>query len=177
MERRQQTFDDLIEQYHNYLLSINRCADNIRHYRYEWERIKRFMSLHQIEFVDGIQLLLQQPDQSTQKGRRDLAMLSLMYDCAARVQEIIDLTPAMIRLTKPYTVKIIGKGNKPRIVPLMEQQVFHLKRYLAENRLLENRNNFHPLFFNSRNEKLTRQGVANILQTYASIARGIRIQH
>lgn len=93
-----------------------------------------------------------------------------MY-CAARVQEIIDLTPAMIRLTKPYTVKIIGKGNKPRIVPLMEQQVFHLKHYLAENRLLENRNNFHPLFFNSRNEKLTRQGVANILQTYASIAR------
>ena len=41
MERRQQTFDDLIEQYHNYLLSINRCADNIRHYRYEWERIKK----------------------------------------------------------------------------------------------------------------------------------------
>ena len=38
-----------------------------------------------------------------------------MYDCAARVQEIIDLTPAMIRLTKPYTIKVIGKGNKPRI--------------------------------------------------------------
>jgi integrase/recombinase XerD len=121
--------------------------------------------------ADGIQLLLQQPDQLTKKGRRDLAMLSLMYDCAARVQEIIDLTPAMIRLTKPYTVKIIGKGNKLRIVPLMEQQVVHLKRYLAENKLLENCNNFHPLFFNSRNEKLTRQGVANILQTYASIAR------
>lgn len=65
--------------------------------------------------VDGIQLLWQQPDQSTKKGRRDLAMLSLMYDCAARVQEIIDLTPAMIRLTKPYTIKVIGKGNKPRI--------------------------------------------------------------
>ena len=144
---------------------------------YEWQQIlsvkAKKTSKRSVNYltVDGIQLLLQQPDQSTQKGRRDLAMLSLMYDCAARVQEIIDLTPAMIRLTKPYTVKIIGKGNKPRIVPLMEQQVFHLKRYLAENRLLENRNNFHPLFFNSRNEKLTRQGVANILQTYASIAR------
>jgi site-specific recombinase XerD len=55
-----------------------------------------------------------------------------MYDCAARLQEFTDLTPAMIRLTKPYTVKIIGKGNKPRIVSLMEQQVFHLKRYLAK---------------------------------------------
>ena len=144
---------------------------------YEWQQIlsvkAKKTSKKSVNYltIDGIKLLLQQPDQSTPKGRRDLAMLSLMYDCAARVQEIIDLTPAMIRLTKPYTVKIIGKGNKPRIVPLMEQQVFHLKRYLAENRLLENRNNFHPLFFNSRNEKLTRQGVANILQTYASIAR------
>jgi site-specific recombinase XerD len=98
-------------------------------------------------------------------------MLSLMYDCAARVQEIIDLTPSMIRLTRPYTIKIVGKGNKPRIVPLMEQQVIHLKRYLTENRLLENQANFCPVFFNSRNEKLTRQGVANILQTYADMAR------
>lgn len=46
-----------------------------------------------------------------------------------------------------------------------------MKRYLAKNKLLENYNNFHPLFFNSRNEKLTRQGVANILQTYAGKAR------
>lgn len=52
METRQQTFDDLIEQYHNYLLSINRCTDNIRHYRYEWLKIKKFMSSHQIEFYD-----------------------------------------------------------------------------------------------------------------------------
>lgn len=52
MEIKQQTFDDLVEQYHNYLLSINRCADNIRHYRYEWQRIKKFMSLHRIEFYD-----------------------------------------------------------------------------------------------------------------------------
>jgi site-specific recombinase XerD len=99
-------------------------------------------------------------------------MLSLMYDCAAIVQEIIDLTPSMIRLTKPYTIKIIGKGNKARIVPLMEQQVVHLKRYLTENKLHENHANLCPLFFNSRNEKLTRQGIANILQTYASMARG-----
>lgn len=143
---------------------------------YEWQQIlsikAKKTTKKSINYltVDGIQLLLQQPDQSTKKGRRDLAMLSLMYDCAARVQEIIDLTPTMIRLTKPYTVKIVGKGNKPRIVPLMEQQVVHLKRYLMENKLLENHNDFHPLFFNSRKEKLTRQGVANILQTYANTA-------
>jgi site-specific recombinase XerD len=138
----------------------------------EWQQILSIKAKKTIKksinylSVDGIQLLLQQPDQATKKGRRDLAMLSLMYDCASKVQEIIDLTPAMIRLTKPYTIKIVGKGNKPRIVPLTERQVVHLKQYLAENKLLENHANFCPLFFNSRNEKFTRQGIANILQTY-----------
>jgi len=52
------------------------------------------------------------PDQRTKSGRRDLALLSLMYDTGARIQEIADLTPAMVRITKPSTIKLIGKGNK-----------------------------------------------------------------
>jgi len=87
--------------------------------------------------IDGIKLLLEQPDTSTHKGRRDLAMLALMYDCAARVQEISDLKPSSIRLNKPYTIKIIGKGNKARIVPLMEEEIAHIKKYMTENNLLE----------------------------------------
>ncbi len=62
--------------------------------------------------IEGIKLLLQQPDTTTSKGRRDLTLLSLMYDSGARVQEIIDLTPSMLRLNKPATIKIVGKGNK-----------------------------------------------------------------
>lgn len=126
--------------------------------------------------VDGIQLLLQQPDQSTKKGRRDLVMLSLMYDCAARVQEIIDLTPAMIRLTKPYTIKIIGKGNKPRIVPLMEKQVIHLKRYLVENKLLESHANFSPLFPIAAMKSSQGKGL-QIFYKLMPTLRGLRIRH
>lgn len=121
--------------------------------------------------VDGIKLLLRQPDQLTKKGVRDLALLALMYDTGARVQEIIDLTPSCLRLDKPFTVKLIGKGNKARIVPLMEQEVVHLKYYMQRNKLFETSSNLHPLFYNSRKEKLTRAGVSHVLQRYAEGAR------
>ena len=94
--------------------------------------------------------LLQQPDATTIKGRRDLALLSLMYDTGARKQEIIDLTPSMLRLNKPSTIKIIGKGNKARLVPMLDVQIGHLENYLKENKLTESHANMHPLFFNSR---------------------------
>ena len=121
--------------------------------------------------VDGIKLLLEQPNRSTHRGRRDLAMLALMYDCAARVQEIIDLEPSSIRLNKPFTIKIIGKGNKARIVPLMDEEIKHLQGYMKENELFEIHKNRDPLFYNSRQEKLTRAGVNCILLKYASMAR------
>jgi len=121
--------------------------------------------------VDGIKLLLCQPDQLSRKGVRDLAMLALMYDTGARVQEIIDLTPSSLRLDKPFTIKLLGKGNKARIVPLMEQEVVHLKYYMQKNKLFEPHANLYPLFFNSRKVKLTRAGVGHVLQQYAHMAR------
>jgi integrase/recombinase XerD len=114
---------------------------------------------------------LQQPDTTTLKGRRDLTLLSLMYDTGARVQEVIDLTPSMLRLNKPATVKIIGKGNKARLVPMLDAQTEHLKNYLKEHRLNEPFANMYPLFFNSRKEKLTRVGVNHIVQKYCKTAR------
>jgi len=121
--------------------------------------------------VDGIKLLLEQPDITTKKGRRDLALLSLMYDTGARVQEMIDLTPSAIHLDKPYTIQITGKGNKTRIVPLLEEQGKILRNYLTEFGLLKPQARSYPLFFNSRYEKLTRAGITYILLKYADKAR------
>ena len=149
----------------------------IPEYLNEWQRIlsikvkKTEKGTINYLTLDGIKLLLQQPDPSTRKGLRDLALFALMYDSAARVREIIDLTPSRLRLNKPYTIKLIGKGNKARIVPLMDQEVVHLKRYMEINKLLENNVNLNPLFYNSRKEKLTRAGVHHILQCYAKMAR------
>jgi len=121
--------------------------------------------------IEGITLLLEQPDITTKKGRRDLALLSLMYDTGARVQEMIDLTSSAILLDKPYTIQITGKGNKTRIIPLLEKQVKILQNYLTEFGLLKLQARLYPLFFNSRYEKLTRAGVTHILLKYADKAR------
>ncbi|MBA7547290.1 Tyrosine recombinase XerC [subsurface metagenome] len=93
-----------------------------------------------------------------------------MYDCAARVQEIIDVEPSSIRLNKPFTIKIVGKGNKARIVPLMEE-IVHIRGYMAENKLFEVRSGMNPLFYNSRKENLTRAGINSILKKYVNMAR------
>jgi site-specific recombinase XerD len=144
---------------------------------YEWQRIlsiptKKAEKPTMIYLtLDGIKLLLKQPDQSTPKGKRNLAMLSLMYDSGARVQEIIDLMPSSINFNKPYTIRITGKGNKKRIVPLMENQVEILKDYMECNRLLEPYASKYPLFSNTRMEKLSRMGVTVILKKYADMAR------
>lgn len=124
--------------------------------------------------VEGIQLLLAQPDTDTKKGRRDLALLSLTYDTGARVQEVIDLTPACLRLGKPPTIQLTGKGNKTRLVPMMSAQVNLLQRYLKEYRLDLAVAQPYPLFSNSRKEKLTRAGINYILQKYFVKAKMVK---
>jgi site-specific recombinase XerD len=121
--------------------------------------------------VDGIRLLLRQPDMSTMKGRRDAALLSLMYDTGARVQEMVDLTVQDVHIESPYSIRINGKGRKVRIVPLLEEQMKLLLCYLKENGLMKNECRPYPLFFNSRKEKLTRGGISHIVLKYAIAAR------
>lgn len=122
--------------------------------------------------VEGIKLLFEQPDLSTNNGRRHLAILSLMYDTGARVQEICDLTVESVRISsESSTLRIIGKGRKVRIVPLMKEQVCILEKYMNENRLNDINKTSHALFYNSRNEKLTRNGISHILHIYTDLAR------
>jgi site-specific recombinase XerD len=168
----------------NYRLAAIRSFFNYLQYEnperlFEWQRILSIKvkkhekkSIHYIT-TDGIKLLLEQPDLGTRNGRRNLALLALMYDSGARVQEIIDLTPSSIRLDSPGIVKLVGKGRKARIVPLQGEQIVFLKKYMQENHLLELYASQYPLFSNNRNEKLTRAGVTYILKTYADQARKI----
>lgn len=121
--------------------------------------------------VDGVKCLLEQVPINTKSGRRNLALLSLLYDSGARVQEIIELTPASLNLNRPYTITILGKGCKKRIVPLQEEQVNLLQLYMTENNLDKAFSNQKPLFANNRGGKLTNAGITYILNIYASSAR------
>lgn len=85
-----------------------------------------YLSMEAIKFLFSIQ------NSSTIEGRREIAILVLLYDSGARVQEIADLTFGDIRNTKPSTVKLIGKGNKTRIIPLMPHTLDILNRYMND---------------------------------------------
>ncbi len=127
-----------------------------------------------IDYLSGdeTQLLLSQPDTSSAKGRRDLALLSLMYDSAARVQELCDLKAGSVRLDSPAVVRLYGKGRKTRDVPLDAPCARILRAYMAENRLDRKEMQDTPLFYNSRKEKLSRSGVSYILSKYITLANG-----
>ena len=122
--------------------------------------------------AEGIKLLLAQPDTTTDNGIRHLAILSLMYDTGARVQELADLTVDCVRIShEPYTIRLFGKGRKKRIVPLVKEQAGILREYMKKYHLDDDSKGTSPLFFNNRHEKLTRKGIAYILTTYANLAR------
>ncbi|WP_243835268.1 site-specific integrase [Maribacter spongiicola] len=120
---------------------------------------------------DAMKLIMEQPNLNTKRGVRQLAIISLMYDSAARVSELINLTPSMLRIENPSTIRITGKGNKVRLVPLMDAQLIHLKNYIKIFNLDNPVNQLQPLFFNSRREKLTRAGVTYILRAMVNKAR------
>jgi len=124
--------------------------------------------------VDAIKFLLEQICTSNRTGRRNLALIALMYDSGARVQEIINLSPSSLRMDKPSCITLYGKGNKMRVVPLQNEQVALLQVYMKENSLDGPANNLCPLFANNRGGRLTNAGITYILNMYADVARKLK---
>ena len=121
--------------------------------------------------LDGVRALLIQPDVNTPSGRRDLTILSLLYDTGARVQELVDLRMEDVRLSSPTVIRLTGKGNKARLVPIMTPTEKLLRRYLEEHDKGYAAHGGYPLFCNRMGKKLTRAGVTYILEKYVSQAK------
>ena len=119
--------------------------------------------------VEQTRRLLAAPDRSTRHGRRDATLLATLYDTAARVQELADLTVRDIRLQPPALIAVTGKGRKTRHVPLTENTAALLDTYLSEHGLNKTGHHDHPLFFNQHRSKLSRGGIAWITRKYQTM--------
>ena len=73
-----------------------------------------------LEYAE-LQAVLEAVDRSTAAGRRDYALLAILFNTGARVQEILDLRPGDLHLDKPFQVRLFGKGRKERMCPLWPQ--------------------------------------------------------
>jgi len=104
-----------------------------------------------------VEALLGAPDHKTTLGLRDRAMLETLYATGLRVSELVGLTLAQISLDMGV-VRVVGKGNKERLVPIGEESIRWVSRYLAIARpALIGDGKSSALFVTSRRAPLTRQ--------------------
>lgn len=115
--------------------------------------------------TDAIKQMLALIDSASDEGLRHLALLSLMYDSACRVQEIIGLSVRDFHAGQCCRIYVYGKGNKYRSIPLLNETERIVSKYIKH---------FHldpeaPLFFNKKGERLTRQGIRYIIRKYSQM--------
>lgn len=154
-----------------------------------WCTEQRLLTDNPLALVDGPKLPARLPDVLSQAdmeqllsapittgdnaklGRRDEAMLELLYAAGLRVSELVNLRPLDLDLQRGV-VRVCGKGNKERLVPLHDVAVTKLDDFLHQVRP-----GFDPVddavFLNRSGKRLTRQGVWKLVKRYALVA-GIR---
>lgn len=111
--------------------------------------------------------LLQTPDTNTPEGLRHIALLTLLYDSACRVQELISLNVSDVTLGRICKIYVKGKGDKYREIPIMPEAGKILRQYINVFRLKFEQ----PLFMNKQGNRLTRAGVSHIINKYALTAK------
>jgi integrase/recombinase XerD len=124
--------------------------------------------------LDEVERLLSAPDPSTPEGIRDRAMLEVLYATGLRVTELVQLLLREVLLDHG-SVRVLGKGNKQRIVPLGQVACDAITEYLEESRHVLLANHGGPgasaaLFVSRRGGPLTRQGFWKNLKRYAQQA-------
>ncbi len=131
---------------------------------------KSWLSLPKFLSVKEVEILLQQPDESAERGLRDKAMLELLYATGLRVSELVSLRINDLNLKDGFLV-CRGKGGKERIVPLGKSAAASVRLYLAEARSTFLRHETDVLFLTYRGNTFTRQGFWKVLKAYAHKVR------
>jgi integrase/recombinase XerD len=121
---------------------------------------------------EDVQALIDAPDILTPRGLRDRAMLETLYASGVRVSELVSLNFAQLN-QDAGVLRVLGKGAKERLVPVGEEALDWIRRYLVEARsvLLDGRS-CDALFVTARGKGMTRQGFWNLIKRYA-VASGM----
>jgi integrase/recombinase XerD len=110
--------------------------------------------------VEEVELILEQIDDSTELGLRDRCLFELIYSCGLRISEAVALTTERFHLSEAL-VRITGKGDKERMVPLGEEAQHWMARYLSEGRprLYNPKRSGSFVFLNHFGGSLSRKGM------------------
>ena len=113
-----------------------------------------------------IEKLLDAPDEKTDIGLRDKTMIETLYSCGLRISELTNLELLNLNL-RQGVIRVIGKGQKERLVPMGDQLISLLENYLVSTRknFLKKKNSDF-LFLSSRGQKMTRQSFWHRIKYY-----------
>ena len=119
---------------------------------------------------DEVEGLLEAPDIKTDVGMRDRSMLELLYACGLRVSELVGIQLTEVILIDGV-IRVTGKGSKTRLVPMGEEAVDWIKKYLVESRQnILNKQTSKFLFVTNRGGEMTRQAFWYLIKKYALMA-------
>ncbi len=128
------------------------------------------------KFLDGgsMDKLTQRPSEETATGLRDRAMIDLAYAAGVRVSELIQLRVADLD-SDAGTIRVVGKGNKQRIIPVGKQALAAIEKYSGAPRSALLKGRTSPfLFVTARGTKMTRQGFWKLLRAHGKAAGMLR---
>ncbi len=130
--------------------------------------------LPEVLSVEEIDRLMAAIDLSKPEGRRNRAMLEVLYGCGLRVTELVNLQLSQVYFDKGF-IRISGKGNKERLVPIGRTALREVRNYLGDRNSLPRIEKEHEdiLFLNRRGRKLSRVMVFTLIKELAASA-GIR---
>jgi len=120
---------------------------------------------------DEIKILLGLPNPNKYLGNRDLVLLSFLYDTAARAQELCDVRVSDLRFGSVTKVRLHGKGNKVREIPVSAEVSNLLHYHLKEYGLNTKEHKGAPLFSSQTNDKMTTSCVRSIVKKYVNLAK------
>ena len=121
--------------------------------------------------IEEVTSIIDSVDLSMPEGHRNKAILELLYSCGLRVSELVNLRVSDVFMREAF-LRVVGKGNKERLVPLGDYAKKALELYLSHPRRWA-KGNEDVLFLNRRGTKLSRVMVFYIVKTQAELA-GIR---